>query len=43
MIKVVKVVEFQLKEKNFKESEHPLFLHFPGLIFKIFFVEVEAF
>ena len=25
------------------QSEHPLFLHFPGLFFKIFFVKVEAF
>ena len=25
------------------QSEHPLFLHFPGLFFKMFFVKVEAF
>ena len=25
------------------QSEHSLFLHFPGLFFKIFFVKVEAF
>ena len=25
------------------QSEHPLFLHFPVIFFKIFFVKVEAF
>ena len=25
------------------KSEHPLFLHFPGLFFKMFSIKVEAF
>ena len=34
---------FSYRGFSLLQSEHPLFLHFPGLFFKILFVKVEAF